>query len=100
MQHGVEKPWNNSRHQHFICWLEEKDSGEAELFGACTEERTRQKHLESFHILEMKCLSFKSLVTFEDRGCVLRNACKGSKRKIKTCFKLHYVFHSVPEDFF
>lgn len=70
MQHSVEKPWNNSRHQHFIWWLEEKDLGEAELFGACTEERTRQKHLESFHILKMKCLSTKSPVTFEEQRSV------------------------------
>lgn len=75
MQRSGEKPWNISRQQHFICWLEEKDLGQAELFGACAEECTRQKRLESFHVLEMKRLSFKSLITFQEQGCALRNAC-------------------------
>lgn len=69
------KPWNNSRQQHFVCWLEEKGLGQAELFGAFTEEHRRQKRLESFHVLEMKRLSFKSLITFQEQGCVLGNAC-------------------------
>lgn len=63
--------------------------GEAELFGACTEECTRQKHLESFYILETKCLSFKSLVTFEDKGCVLGNVYvpKGKQKPALNCTK-------------
>lgn len=72
--------WEALEHQqttsfYLLAGRKRKDSGQAELFGACTKECTIQKHLESFHVLEMKCLSFKSLITFQAQSCVWGNAC-------------------------